>query len=90
MMPNITGQSSGFFGLFWLNLAGCGILVPWPGIECISPAVESWSLKPWTSRAVPVGQFFKNDLFIYGCTGSSLLHLGRLQLREQGSSPVVV
>ena len=29
--------------------ATCGILVPWPGIEPTSPALEVWSLTHWTT-----------------------------------------
>ena len=31
----------------------CGILVPEPGIEPESPAVEAQSLNDWTAREVP-------------------------------------
>ena len=31
----------------------CGILVPRPGIKPVSPALEAWSLKHWTTRDVP-------------------------------------
>ena len=31
----------------------CGILVPQPGTEPKSPAVEAQSLNHWTSREVP-------------------------------------
>ena len=46
--PHLTG-----FFFFWRKLMACGILVPWPGIEPTSPAVEAqltdlhW-LKPGT------------------------------------------
>ena len=30
------------FLFFWLHLAACGILVPWPGTELAPPAVEAW------------------------------------------------
>ena len=29
---------------FFLNHTACGILVPWPGIEPLPPAMEAWSL----------------------------------------------
>ena len=32
--------------------AGCGILVPWPGIEPVPLEVEMWSLNHWTTRKV--------------------------------------
>ena len=31
----------------------CGILVPWPGIKPMSPALGAWSLNHWTTRDVP-------------------------------------
>ena len=42
-----------YFFFFWLCCAACGILVPWPGIEPTSPAVEAWSLNRWTAREAP-------------------------------------
>ena len=33
-----------FFCFFWPHNTAYGILVPWPGIKPISPALESWSL----------------------------------------------
>ena len=35
----------------------CGILVPWPGIEFMLPAVEAWSFNHWTTREFPKLQF---------------------------------
>ena len=35
---------------FWPCCAECGILVPWPGIKPMSPALEAWSLNHWTAR----------------------------------------
>ena len=35
---------------FWLCHSACGILVPWPGIEPMPPAMEVWSLNHWTAR----------------------------------------
>ena len=31
----------------------CGILVPWPGIKPVPPAMEAQSLNHWTTREVP-------------------------------------
>ena len=42
-----------FFLIFWPCRAASGILVPWPGIEPATPAVEVQSLNYWTSREVP-------------------------------------
>ena len=36
--------------IFWLCRMACGILVPWPGIEPVSAALEAWSLHHWTAR----------------------------------------
>ena len=44
------------FVLFWLCYAACRILVPRPGIEPVSPAVEAQSLNHWTTREVPRGR----------------------------------
>ena len=44
---------------FWPYHVACKILVPWPGIEPMPPAVETWSLNHWTAREVPEG-IFKN------------------------------
>ena len=30
----------------------CGILIPWPEIEPMPPAVEVWSLDHWTTKEV--------------------------------------
>ena len=38
---------SNFF-FFWLHLKACRTLVPLPGIELLSPAVERWSPNHWT------------------------------------------
>ena len=42
-----------------LRHAACGILVPQPGIEPTSPALEARSLNCWTSREVPKSVDFK-------------------------------
>ena len=41
------------FFFFWPHCMACGILVPSPGIEPTSPALEVWSLNHWTTREVP-------------------------------------
>ena len=50
---NYVHQSPTTFVFFWLHCWACGILVPQPGIEPTSPAVEAWSLNHWTTREVP-------------------------------------
>ena len=41
--------------LFFFRLLATvrGILVPWPGIKPMAPAVEVWSLNHWTDREIP-------------------------------------
>ena len=41
-----------FFFFFCYTVQHVG-LVPWPGIETASPAVEVWSLNHWTATEVP-------------------------------------
>ena len=43
----------GILFLFWLHRVACRILVPQPGIEPVSPALEARSLNHWTAREVP-------------------------------------
>ena len=42
---------------FWPCRTACGILVPQPGIEPASPALEAQSLDHWTTREVPQSLF---------------------------------
>ena len=44
--------------LFWPHHAASGALVPWQGIEPVSPALEAWSLNHWTAREVPDWEFY--------------------------------
>ena len=41
-----------FLFFFFATLEGMWILVPWPGVEHILPAVEVWILNHWTAREV--------------------------------------
>ena len=41
-----------YFSIVLCHMA-CGILVPWAGIEPMTPALEVWSLNHWTTREVP-------------------------------------
>ena len=51
----------------WINFVSsppthhraCGILVPWPQIETMAPALEAQSLNPWTAREVLSGYVLK-------------------------------
>ena len=38
----------------WLPHASNGVLVPWPGVGPVPPAVEAWSLNRWAAREVPL------------------------------------
>ena len=46
----LLAASASFF--FFCHPA-CGILVPQPEIEPVTPAVEAWSLNHWATREVP-------------------------------------
>ena len=39
---------------YWPRYGACGILVPQPGIEPMSPAMEAQSLNYWITREVPL------------------------------------
>ena len=41
-----------FVLFFWPCCVACGILVPWPGIEPVPPALEAEGLNHWTAREV--------------------------------------
>ena len=46
--------------------AGCGILVPQPGIEPAPPAVGAQSPNPWTAREVPpYNAYFHTIIFTH-------------------------
>ena len=45
------------FSLYLPCHAACGILIPWPGIEPIPPALEAWSLNHWTPGKSPSFSF---------------------------------
>ena len=59
-----------YFILFWvffvclfvflLHCEAYGILVPWPGIEPVPPAVEALSLNHWTTREIPLSMYFRH------------------------------
>ena len=52
-----------FKKLFWPHCMSCGILVPWPGIEPMSLAVEAQSLNHWTTREVSTTLFMAHFFF---------------------------
>ena len=45
----------------WPRCTACGILLPWPGIEPMPPAVEAWSLNHWTTTEFPGQSFLSSD-----------------------------
>ena len=47
-----------FFFFFWPRHAGCGILVPRPGVKLVPSALGAWSLNHWTAREVPLWGHF--------------------------------
>ena len=51
---------------FWLCLAACGILVPWPGIIPAPPAVEARSPNHWTTREVPTSTLLTFETVLVG------------------------
>ena len=60
-------SSSHFFiyKIFILFLAApSDILVPWPGIEPVPPALVTWSLKHWTTREVPLATLLSFSLSV--------------------------
>ena len=70
--------------VFWLWLTACGILVPPPGIEPMTPAVEAWSLNHCTTKEVSVILFLTKVLSfdVWACVGSPLSHSdwGKLEI----------
>ena len=47
------------FLVFWPTCAACRILVPWPEIEPVPPALEEHSLNHWIAREVQTGSSSK-------------------------------
>ena len=39
---------------FWPHHVAYGILIPWPGIEPVTPALEAQNLNHWTIKEVPL------------------------------------
>ena len=42
-----------YFFISWPGHMACVILVPWAGIELVSPAMEGWSPNHWTTSKFP-------------------------------------
>ena len=51
-VKNLKVINNYYYFSFWPHHAACGLLVPWPGIEPMLPAVEAWSRIHWTTREV--------------------------------------
>ena len=58
---------------FWLHLGACGILVPWPEIEHMSPALGAQGHNHRMVRGVPLSSFF--DHLIFGTAKCSRIFL---------------
>ena len=50
--------------LLYFAHTACGILIPWPGVEPVSPALEVQSLNHWTAREIP-HLFFSENFCIF-------------------------
>ena len=48
---------SSFFLSFWLHCVACEILLPWPGIEPMPLAVETWTPSHWITKESHVSCF---------------------------------
>ena len=51
--------------IYWPCCVACGILVPWPGTEPVSPAVEVPSPNAWTTWEVPLEHLCDNYLELF-------------------------
>ena len=60
----------------------CGILVPRPGMEPTSPAVEVWNLSHWTAREVLQQTFLSPTI----CSGSGP---GTGNIKKEDLDPVL-
>ena len=71
----------GFFVLFCfeLNHAACGVLVPWSGVELMSPVMEAQTRNHWTAREIPRFVYFQKKK-IYSNTEHTISSLA-----QQGS-----
>ena len=80
-------QSCFFKSVFFFFLPcfeACGILVPWPGIEFMPPAVEARSPNHWTTREFPgVSSFDCKNLLC--CVPSSLVWRHWLNVKLSGN-----
>lgn len=41
--------------MFWPSCVACRVLIPWTGIEPMSPVVNVQTPNPWTTREIPKG-----------------------------------
>ena len=70
--------ASSFF-YFWLGrvCAAWGILVPWPGIKPVPPAVEAWSANHWIIKELPAS-FCISEHLAWECQWASSHFLQRV------------
>ena len=52
-------KSRRFFFFFAVTVRNMGVLVLWPGIRPVPPAVEVQNLNPWTARGMPSRWYFE-------------------------------
>ena len=78
-----------FFFFFWPCRVACGILVPWPGIKPVPPAVEVWSPNHWTAREVPRFLFLK-EIPVFSISCIFLLNLISLSYTWLASLKAIV
>ena len=60
-MKSEMGKKVFFFFFFLQHLSACGILVPLPRIEPLTPAMEAQTLNHWTTREVPKDDFLEGN-----------------------------
>ena len=63
--------SSTLFFIFWWHYTACGILLPQPGIEPTSRALEAWGLNHWTTKKV--------STIVFNSQQKRILHVSLLQ-----------
>ena len=75
-----------FIFILWPHCVASGILVPWPGIELESPALEAWSLNHWTTREAPNIRIVRGYNLVRNSRRTVTLQLESRQHSPQGHS----